>query len=438
METNKTKSHLGELVRAKKADRVILGAGPECVFSTDTAVTGTNNNILVVGGSGSGKTLSIAEPFILESFTRSIVTTVTKKRIVHKYSSLLKDRGYIVWDLDFVHPEKGNIAYDPLDFISNYSDITFVAKSVVLANPQKKHTNADPYWDEAATSLLSAFIAYVLTTKENPSFADVLDMLDNLAFEEYAGQIRTNFDSQIEALAKKEGSNFIISNYNSFKKLPIRTASCVFGALNSVVDSVCTPELRKMFRMKAKVDFQQIAENRTALFVTASPVNPSLNCFINLFYAHTCKQLFEFGEQQPDGMLPIPVNILADDFATGCPIPLFDQYISIFREKQISVIILLQSEAQLSSLYGENAATTIINNCDTYVFMGTNDLSTAKNIGLRINKPIEDILYMKIGNQIVFRRGDKPKMGKRYNIFDNEIYKKVTKEFEKQLQQQSR
>ena len=270
-------------------------------------------------------------------------------------------------------------------------------------------------------------------TKDNANFADVLEMLDNLKFEESAGQMTTNYDRKFEFLESKDASNFAVSNWKSFKKLPIKTASCVFGTLNTTLDSVFTPELRSMFRMKKKVDFEQMAKKKTALFVTSSPVNPALNCFINMFYAQAFKQLFEFGEEQPDGMLPIPVHLLADDFATGCPVPLFDQYISIFREKQISVTLLIQSESQLVSLYGPDAATTIINNCDTYVFMGTNDLTTAHNISLRANRPLEDVLHMKIGNQILFRRGSKPKFGKRYNILENETYKKVTAEYEKQI-----
>lgn len=171
---NQSMVRLDKLNQIHEADKVILGNGSGCVFSTDCRETGLNNNVLVVGGSGSGKTMSVAEPFLLESFRRSIITTVTKRRIVNKYTPLLQSRGYDVWDLDFVHPERGNVAYDPLDYIGNYPDITFVARSVVMANPKKERSNADPYWDEAATSLFAAIIAYVLMTKDNANFADVL------------------------------------------------------------------------------------------------------------------------------------------------------------------------------------------------------------------------------------------------------------------------
>ena len=416
-----------------EADRMILGDGPNCIFSTDSMVTGINNNVLVAACSGAGKTMSITEAMFLELYHRSVIATVTKRCIVNKYGPAMKKRGYSVLDLDFVHPERGNVGYDPLDFICSYQDITFVAKSVVISNPRKEKSNADPYWDEAATSLLSAEIAYVLMTKDDATFADVLEMHDKLVFEEYGGQIRTNFDDKFEFLEERESSCFAVNCWKSFKKLPIKTSSCVFGTLNTTIDSIFSPELRKMFRMKKKVDFEKLASKKTVLFVTSSPVNPTLNCFINLFYGHAFKQLFEFGEEQSDGKLPIPVHVIADDFATGCPVNMFDEYISIFREKGISVTLLIQSESQLISMYGIDAATTIINNCDSYVYMGSNDLHTAHNISLRANKPLEDVLYMPIGSQILFRRGQKPIISQRYNILENEIYQNITRQYERRI-----
>lgn len=415
------------------ADRMILGDGPRCEFSTDSNETGVNNNVLVVAASGAGKTVSITEAMLLAVYVLSMIVIVTKRRIIDKYRRLLQRRGYEVLVLDYVHPDQGNVGYDPLDFICSYQDITFVANSIVMSNPRKERSNADPYWDEAARSLLSALIAYVLIKVENPTFDDVLRMYENLTFEECGGQIKTNYDKEFEYLEKRDPSNFAVSCWKSFAKLPIKTSSCVFGTLNTILDSIFTPELRKMFRMKKKVNFEELASRKTVLFVATSPVNPSLNCFINLFYSQAFKQLFEFGEEQPDGKLPVPVHVIADDFATGCPVYMFDQYISIFREKGISVTLLIQSESQLSSMYGPNAATTIINNCDSYVFLGSNDLHTAQNISLRANLPLEDVLYMPVGSEILFRRGQKPIMTKRYSIMENELYQKVTREYERRI-----
>ena len=417
-------------------DRLILGAGENCIFSSDSQKTGLNNNILVIGTSGCGKTVSILEPRILETFHKSLIATVTKRRIVKKYFSLMKRRGYKVWDLNFVHPNEGNCGYDPLQHIGSYNDITFLARSIVLANPQKAVSNADPYWYDGAVSLLAAEISYILITKDNPTFADVLEFHNSLKFEERSGVISTNYDRKFEQLAQEDPSCFAVSCWKSFKQLPVRTASCIFSVLNTAIDSIFTPELKEMFRMEKMVDFEELASEKTVLFITTSPVNSSLNSFISSFYGTVFKDLFEYAEEQPDGKLPVPVDVLADDFATGCPVHMFEQYVSIFREKGLSVTAIIQSESQLGSLYGRDKATTIINNCDTIVFMGSMDLETGRSISARANRPLEDILYMPIGSEIIFRRGMKPIFTKRYDIFQNEMYQEVTAEYEKKVERE--
>lgn len=417
----------------KNTDRLILGNGDNCVFSSDSNETGLNNNIVVIGSSGCGKTVSLIEPRILETFTKSLIATVTKRRIVKKYFDVMKERGYRVLDVDFVHPSEGNCGYDPLAHIASYNDITFLARSIVLANSQKATSNADPYWDDGATSLLSAEISYVLMTEDNPTFADVLDFHNKMTFEERGGVISTNYDQKFEYLAEKDASCFALSCWKSFKQLPIKTASCIFSALNTTMDSIFTPELKEMFQMKQMVDFEKLASQKTVLFITTSPVNPSLNSFISSFYATAFKELFEFAEEQADGKLPIAVDVLCDDFATGCPVNMFEQYVSIFREKNLSATILIQSESQLSSLYGNDKAVTIMNNMDTIVFLGSMDLDTGKRISMRANCPLEDILYMPIGEEIIFRRGMKPIFTKRYNIFENDMYKRITADYEKHV-----
>lgn len=135
-------------------ERVILGEN--CYYSTDSNETGLNNNVIVCGGSGSGKILSFSEPRLIETKTSSMIATVTKRRIVNKYIPLFKRRGYEVLDLNFVDPLESLCAYDPLEYLESYSDITFLARSIVKSDSKKDNSNADPYWDEAAISLLSA------------------------------------------------------------------------------------------------------------------------------------------------------------------------------------------------------------------------------------------------------------------------------------------
>ncbi len=160
--------------------------------------------------------------------------------------------------------------------------------------------------------------------------------------------------------------------------------------------------------------------------MTTSAVNPSLNAFAGLFYSHAVKELFEYAEAREDGMLLIPVHLLCDDFAVGAQIPNFAQYISIFREKRISVSILLQSESQLKAMYGEDDATTIINNCDHYIYMGGMDLITCRNIAERMNLPLSEVLYMPIGTEYLFRRGSKPIITERWHITEDAEWKSLS------------
>lgn len=418
------------------ADRVILGNN--VIYSTDSDKTGLNNNVLVCGSSGCGKTMSVVEPRLLETYNSSLIATVTKRRIVNKYKRVFEQRGYVVEDLNFIHPSESNVAYDPLQYICSYSDITFLAESIVKANPRKDKSSADPYWDEAATSLLSAEIAYTLMTKDDATFADVLELHDGIDFKESGSQISTSLDSKFEYIAEKDPGCFAVSCWKSFHQLPIKTASCIFGTLNTTIDTIFSPELRKMIAKEKKVDFEDIATRKTVLFVSTSAVNPALNCFINIFYAQAFKTLFEYAESLPGGKLPIPVHVLCDDFATGSRILNFPEYISIFREKQISVTLLVQSESQLESMYGSEEAITIINNCDSYLYMGGMDLKTGRSISERLNVPLDEVLYMPIGQICVFRRGQRPIITSRYDIVKDEQYQQVTKAYEESIKEDGR
>ena len=180
------------------------------------------------------------------------------------------------------------------------------------------------------------------------------------------------------------------------------------------------------------MDLEGVATRKTVLFITSSPVNPSLHFFVNMFFGHVFKQLFEFAEDQPDGMLPIPVHVLCDDFATGSCIRNFPQYISIFREKRISVTLLLQSESQLAGMYGESDAVTIINGCDSYVFLGGMDLMTCRNISIRLDRPLDEVLSFPVGREIIFRRGSRPVITDRYAIRKDEVYQQLLQELEHQ------
>jgi type IV secretory pathway TraG/TraD family ATPase VirD4 len=199
---------------------------------------------------------------------------------------------------------------------------------------------------------------------------------------------------------------------------------------------VFSPDLKGMMSKGTTIDIEKLANEKCILFICTSPVNPSLNIFADMFYSQLIKSLFEYAETKPDGRLPVPVRMFFDDFATGGRIYNFTEYISIFREKQISVMLLLQSESQLNGMYGDNNATTIINNCDTYIYLGGMDLQTARSVSERLNAPLDDVLYMPVGQEFVFRRGQRPIITERYEIYKDELFQKVNRLYEAEASRQ--
>lgn len=413
-----------------KADRMILGEN--AVYSMDCHETGLNNNVIVAGCSGSGKTMSVAAAALLEAAHNSMIVTMTKSRIGRKYWHYMQRKGYDCEILDFAHPELSTIGYDPLHDVHSETDITFLSQSIVKANPLKDKSNADPYWDDAATSLLSALIGFVWMTEKNPGMADVWELFHSLGYRASGTvEIETDLDEEFEGLERLEPTCFAVSCWKSFRSLPPRTAGCVFCTLSTAMDKIFVPQLLQMMSMPRSIDFKQLATRKTVVFVMTSAVNPALHSFVNIFYSQAIKTLFEYAEEQPDGMLPIPVQMLCDDFATGSRVLNFPEYISIFREKQISVTLLIQSESQLESMYGPTDAVTIINNCDTYIYMGGMDLHTCRSVSERLNVPLEEVLYMPVGTECIFRRGQQPLVTGRYNILNDSRYQQVTREYEK-------
>lgn len=407
------------------ADAMIAAKG--CVYSSDSTVTGLNNNRIVVGGSGSGKTMSITEPCLLHSYERNLIITATKSRIVHKYRPVLLERGYRVEVMDFSCLANCTVGYDPMQFIRNSEDVEFFARSLVLANPRKEQSSADPYWDEMSVSVLSAFIEMERLERlpHLRCFSNVINRFRKLKIHYGPVTIQTNMDAEFERMEIEYPGNAASAHWESFCHLPGRTASCVISALSTTIRYLFSQELLEMMQKLPCIDFRRFAHEKTVLFLVTSPVNQALSNLVSVFYGIAMKELFELAERKPDGKLPIPTHMICDDFATGAPIPDFAKYISIIREKELSVTVLCQSESQLESMYSPAEAITIINNCDTYVFTGGMDLKTAKSVSLRMNMPVDEVLALPIGQFLVFRRGQYPIRSQRYPILEDPQYRQL-------------
>lgn len=394
------------------------------VFSTDQNETGINENRLIVGTTRCGKTFSIVEPMLLHTYEGSLVVTITKRELFHKYSKLFKERGYEVLDLNFSEPEKSDIAYDPLRYLSNERDYINIGRALSECLAGGK---ADPYWAESTAACITAMFRLIGLNAETdcrePSFADFSILFRNLQF--FMKDSVTNIDYMFDEAEKLCQDSMALKKWNTIRVNSPRTTACLSSALNIVLDDILDSDLGKMMNKPKKISFVELGSKKTILFVTTSPFNKASEKITNIFYYDLFKNLFEYAERCPKMKLPIPVHIICDDFATGGRVPDFAEYISLFCAKGISTTLLLQSESQLTGLYSDAEAKTIINNCDTYVYMGGMDDNTCHSISKRLNKPVDDIYYMPLEQVIVMRRGSKPIIGRRYQTLSDPLYNKL-------------
>ena len=413
----------------KEYDSLILGDGPKGTYSMDPKVSQVKNNVLVIAGTGGGKTKSVVEANLLHAYHQSMVVLLTKRRLLDQYGPLLKSRGYDVKVLDLVHPAQSDVGYDPMLHLRDDTDIIGLAKALVSASGC---TSAkDPYWENSAADLFTAFIKLarllywdwarmdrVLKLIRKIDYPPALDEDDCASMS----KLRTlNPVDQFVALRKKDPQMFM--SWLQYSNNASNTKACIQSMLFSAVNGVLTEGIQQIMAMPKQLEFTDLVNRKTVLFVLTSPVNPALHPFANLMLGTLFKELFEYAESLPGGRVPIPLTAICDDFATGGQIPKFQQHISIFREKGISVMMLVQSLSQLESMYGPAASVTIQDNTDNIVYMGGNNLDTAEQMARRINKPMDEVLALPRGQIYLFRSGQKGLQLQRYQIFNDPLYK---------------
>jgi len=263
---------------------------------------------------------------------------------------------------------------------------------------------------------------------------DAIELFHELRITNNSSErIETSLDSKFGIFERHVGrDHFVCQTWHTAIDLPINTLRCVIGSLATTIDKIFTEDVLVNFSAgegREKLSIPDLGSKKTILFLNTSPVNVNLHYLVNIFYANVFAALFDCAERN-GGSLDIPVNVICDDFACGS-INNFQEYISVFRQAQISVTILLQSESQLENIYGDSASSIILDNCDTYVFLGSNDRISCRNIGDKIDRSISEILNMEIGKEIILRRGDKPRIYvDRYKTFEDKRYQQLVKELE--------
>lgn len=388
-------------------DKDLMILGKNRFYSMDCYSTGKNNNVLAVGSSGSGKTRTIVTPNLLQA-TGSYVISDPKGSLYREYGDYLKSRGYIVKVLDFTCPEK-SAHYNPFRYIRNSNDVLKLAHMLVYSTDAGAGRSLDPFWDKTSELLAQALISYLVEKYplEGRTLERLNRHLEGFDLNEYNLDSKNKLDLMMEKLESENKDSLAVKQYKKFRIASEKTLKSIVITFHSKLGMYDTPEINKMTYYD-NIDIASIGNKPTALFVIVSDTDRSMDVLANIFFTQAMNELCWYADKKcADYRLPIPVRFILDDFATNVKIEEFPRMIASIRSRNISAMLMIQAEAQLEKCYGFDGK-TIIGNCDTYVYLGGNDVETAKAVAERCDVPVRKILNMPVRTEWIFRRGEAP------------------------------
>lgn len=411
--------------RNNKFGAMILPDGK--YYSLNDRETRLNNNVLVVGTTGAAKTRTVITPNLLEC-VGSYVVTDPKGNLYRQWGDYMKNHGYRVLRLSFIHPEK-SVHYNPLNYVKTTQQIQQLSSALVKSSGAY---SADPFWDDSSLMLINSLIAYIKesipTDSEEHSFHGLLDIL-RTAGRTGTSSKTTRLSFMMDELHEENPKSWAYKQFQNVNQSPEKTFNTIVATSIAKFCSVDTEELAEMMK-DDQIDLPSIGKRKTVVFVEVSDSDRSMDMLINMFFTQAMNQLCTYADEEcENSQLPVPVRFFMDDFATNCRIDNFENMVSNIRSRKISVILILQSLSQLDKSYGASAH-TIIDDCDTLIYMGGNDPETAHSIAIRCNKTTQTILHMPLCTSWIFRRGEKPFMCKNLEL-DDYLQEKVIKKSSK-------
>lgn len=395
----------------------------------NTWVTGLNNNDAVIGPSGSGKTRGYVLPNILQvaqQRSESLIVTDVKGNLRKTVGKTLRKSGYQVIEIDFKDCAASPYGYNPLMYVRRdekrkcYNEQDIMQIAAILSPVMSKH---DPFWELSARIALSTMISYVL--EYLPHDEHHLGSVIRLVREMSSG----NFDQLLQEVCVIAPDSFAATQYQMFRN--VQKSEKTYASIQAFIVQKLAPFSHygalKLFTNSLQVRFRDLGRQNVAVFLNVSDTDRSMDAMVTLFYAQALQTLCQYADQQPESRLRVPVRLIMDDFAAGTAgcIPDFDQTTSCIRSREISVSIILQSLSQLEDAYGSSKAQTILNNCDHLLYLGGQDVGTARHISIKANKSIHTILDMPLDHAWLFTRGQAPREVQKYRLESHPLYQKA-------------
>lgn len=343
-----------------------------------------NLNVLVIGGSGAGKTRFYAKPNILQGNT-SFVVTDPKGEICRDTGNLMKQLGYDVKVIDLINMNQ-SYGYNPLQYISSDNDVLRLVTNLIR-NTTPKNANAnDPFWEKSETALLQALILYLVheAPEEERNFGMVMELLQAAEVREEDEEYKSDLDILFEALAMRSPEHIAVKQYGIFKMAAGKTAKSI---LVSVGVRLATFNLSEVVRMTDvdEMDIPSIGEKKTIVYCCIPDNDSSFNYLIGMFYTQVFQQLYLLADRKYGGRLPVHVHFVLDEFANVALPDDFEKLLATMRSREISVSIIIQNMAQLKALFKDNWE-SLVGNCDSFLYLGGNEQSTHEYVSKLMGK----------------------------------------------------
>ena len=436
----------------KFADNIILTKTERLMMSNrpPDPKNARNKNVLVVGGSGSGKTRFWLKPNLLQCHSSYVVTDPKGSIVVECGNALLKN-GYKVRILNTINFKK-SMHYNPFAYVHSEKDILKLV-TTLMTNTKGEGSGGDPFWEKSERLLLTALIAYLHyeAPVEEQNFATLLEMLNTMQVLEDDEEYQNPVDLLFEELAKKKPNSFAVRQYKLYKLAAGKTAKSILISCGARLAPFDIQELRDL-TMYDELALDTLGDKKTALFLIMSDTDSTFNFLISMVYTQLFNLLCDKADDVYGGKLPIHVRCLIDECANIGQIPNLEKLVATIRSREISACLVLQARSQLKAIYKDNAD-TIVGNMDSQIFLGGSEPTTLKDLSemlgketidafntsdTRGNSPSYGTTFQKMGHELLSRdelavldggkcilqlRGVRPFLSDKYDLTQHPNYK---------------
>lgn len=410
-----------------------------------------NKNVLVIGGSGSGKTRFYVKPNLMQMHSSYCVTD-PKGTIVLECGKMLEDNGYEIKILNTINFKK-SMKYNPFAYLRSEKDILKLVQTIIANTKGEGEKAGEDFWVKAEKLYYTALIGYIFyeAPREEKNFATLLDMIDASEVREDDETYMNPIDRLFEALEKREPTHFAVKQYKKYKLAAGKTAKSILISCGARLAPFDIQELRELMK-EDELELDTLGDRKTALFVIISDTDDTFNFVVSIMYSQLFNLLCDKADDVYGGRLPVHVRCLLDEFANIGLIPKFEKLIATIRSREISASIILQTQSQLKAIYKDNAD-TIVGNCDSTLFLGGKEKTTLKELSETLGKETIDLYntsetrsnqksfglnYQKTGKELMSQdeitvmdggkcifqlRGVRPFLSDKYDITKHKNYK---------------